>query len=101
MANHTNLSRRGLLGAIICAPAIVRASSLMAVKTLPTEWRALIGWWHEFRDLNEASLEDALVQIRTVSDNQTGKIVSRGLVTGHFLEGNYPLREQFLRRAHA
>lgn len=28
----TDLSRRGLLGAIICAPAIVRASSLMPVK---------------------------------------------------------------------
>lgn len=26
------LSRRGLLGAIICAPAIVRASSLMPIK---------------------------------------------------------------------
>lgn len=28
----TALSRRGLIGAIICAPAIVRASSLMPVK---------------------------------------------------------------------
>lgn len=28
------LSRRGLLGALICAPAIVRASSLMPVKAL-------------------------------------------------------------------
>ncbi len=28
----TQLSRRGLIGALICAPAIVRASSLMPVK---------------------------------------------------------------------
>lgn len=28
------LSRRGLLGAIICAPAIVRASSLMPIKAV-------------------------------------------------------------------
>ena len=31
------LSRRGLLGALICAPAIVRASSLMPVKQMFAE----------------------------------------------------------------
>lgn len=33
------LSRRGLIGALICAPAIVRASSLMPIKSIP--WRKL------------------------------------------------------------
>lgn len=47
----TSLSRRGILGSIICAPAIVRASSLMAVKV-----------WHD--DLNEANLLQAFVEIR-------------------------------------
>lgn len=81
-----DLSRRGLLGAIICAPAIVRASSLMAVKVLPTEWCGLKAMWGG----GFVVYEDLITALD-----------ARLLVSGHFLEGDYPLREQFLRRAHA
>ena len=37
----TNLSRRGLLGTIICAPAIVRASSLMPIKPDRFVWSGM------------------------------------------------------------
>lgn len=56
----TNLSRRGILGAIICAPAIVRASSLMAVKA-EKPWPG--HWWSESAEINEASLETMYVEI--------------------------------------
>lgn len=81
-----DLSRRGLLGAIICAPAIVRASSLMAVKAhkewLVSDFLTAESSWS--MNLSEEALERMAVHIRTPA---------RLLVTGHFLEGDYPLRE--------
>lgn len=97
----TNLSRRGVLGAIICAPAIVRASSLMAVKA-HKEWfiadflTAESSW-----SMNLS--EEALEHVRIAIDNQTGAIIvpARLKITGLFLEGDYPLREAWRNRVRA
>lgn len=47
----SGLSRRGLIGAIICAPAIVRASSLMRVKV-----------WQEPYYLTHLSINDLVME---------------------------------------
>lgn len=85
-----DLSRRGLLGAIICAPAIVRASSLMAVKTLPPTLPTL-----------PAFTESTAWYLVTDAAGVIVSIETNVFARGRFLEGDYPLREQFLRRAHA
>ncbi len=51
----TKLTRRGLLGAIIAAPAIVRASSLMAIKPFDPD-AAAIQWLH-------ARLQESISQL--------------------------------------